>query len=517
MWRRGKSKLGHAFALEERIGIGLKAAMRLRFMFFPLCLLLAAAAPAGPVVQVDGGKVRGVRDEAGTLLFRGIPFATPPVERRRWRAPAPVEAWQGVRDATAAAPACVQNDRSWNRAHYLTGREDCLTLDVGTPSLAGRRPVLFWIHGGGNHAGAPGDLVASPMVREGVVLVAVRYRLGIFGFLAHRKLSAEAGGSSGNYGLMDQIAGLRWVQRNIARFGGDPGNVTIAGESAGSQNVSLLLAAPQARGLFHKAIMESGTPGFGLPFRSLEEAERIGDQADALLDAGGDIERLRRASVPALLATDLQLHDDALTSNGLMWLRTTVDGAVLPRSPRDLLQEAPPRPAIIGSNRLELDLPGGRTRRDALVAKAFGPREGEARAFYRLDEPDPAPDPRMGTRDQQIANDVTFRCPAGTMAALLAGRGAPVWRYDFDLAPGGARTAHALELGYIFGENRSASGLSLRPYWANFIKRGDPNGPGVPLWPRFTTAEGKHLAMEESAFQALGPLRPRPCNLLDRL
>ena len=482
-------------------------------------LMLAAAAPAtAPLAQVDGGSVRGAAsDDGAVLLFRGIPFAAPPVGDLRWRPPQPAASWPGVRDAAGPAAPCIQNDQGWNRGDYLAGREDCLTLDVATQSLAGKRPVLVWIHGGSNRAGSPGDMITSPVVRERVVLVGVRYRLGIFGFLSTRALSAEGKGASGNYALMDQIAALKWVQRNIARFGGDPGNVTLAGESAGSQDVGLLLATPAARGLFAKAIMESGTPGFGLPDRSLEQAERIGDQAEAWLGTGGDLARLRSVSVPALLAADLRLHDDALEADDLIWLRATIDGAVFARAPRDLLAEAPARPVLLGTNRVELDLPGGRPHRDALVARAFGAREAEARAFYELDRPDPPADPRLGSRDQQIATDIVFRCPTGTLAALLAGRGAPVWRYEFDLAPGGGPTRHALEISYVFGESRSASGLSLRPYWVQFVKTGDPNGPGLTAWPRFTANGGAHMTFEENSFRAAGPLRPQPCALMDRL
>jgi para-nitrobenzyl esterase len=477
-------------------------------------LALMAAAPAAPVVRVEGGSVRGTSAPDGlTLLFRGIPFAAPPVENLRWRPPQPVAPWSGIRDASQPAPACVQNDQGWNHEDFLSGREDCLTLDVGAPSLSGRRPVLVWIHGGSNRAGSPGDMITSPVVRDGVVLVGIRYRLGIFGFLSHPALTREGGGSSGNYALMDQIAALRWVRANIARFGGDPDDVTIAGESAGSQDVSLLLAAPAARGLFRKAIMESGTPGFGMPFRSLAEAERIGEQADDLLGAGGDVDRLRHMSVPALLATDLKLHDAALRDDGEMWLRTIVDGAVLPKSPRDLLAEGPARPVILGTNRIEEDMPGGRTHRDELFVRGFGPRETEARAFYA----NVKDDPRLGTLDQQISTDIIFRCPTNKLAAMLAAKGAPVWHYEFDLAPGGAHTRHAGEISYVFGEDRSAAGLSLEPYWVNFVKMGDPNGAGLAPWPRFTTGGGAHMAFEEQSFHAAGPLRPRPCNLTGEL
>ena len=476
--------------------------------------LLAAAAPA-PVAQVEGGSVRGAAFQGGGYVFRGIPFAAPPVDERRWKKPAPVVPWRGVRDATAPAAACVQNDQGWNRADFISGKEDCLTLDVRTPSMRGKRPVLVWIHGGSNRAGSPGDTVLSPVGKD-VVLVGIRYRLGIFGYLPHRGLAAEAG-ASGNYALMDQIAALQWVKRNIARFGGDPDNVTIAGESAGSQDVSLLLAAPAARTLFQKAIMESGTPAFGLPWRSREEAERLGDQADALLGTGGDVAKLRGASVPALLAADKQLHDDALEADDYLWVRATIDGAVLPGDPAALIAEGPKRPVIVGSNRFELDMPGGRPHRDAFVAKAFGPREAEARALYRLDAPDPAPDPRLGTRDQQIATDVTFRCPAVSMARLVAGTGAPVWQYEFDAAPGGAKTWHAAELGYVFGDQRLATGLSLMPYWVHFAETGDPNGPGLPAWPRFTPETGTHVRFDGRGVTPLGPLRPEACSMLERL
>jgi para-nitrobenzyl esterase len=477
-------------------------------------LALIGAAPAPPVVRVDGGAVRGTAAADGSmLLFRGIPFAAPPVETLRWQPPQAPPTWSGIRDAGRPAPACVQNDQGWNHEDFVSGREDCLTLDVGTSSLSGKRPVLVWIHGGSNRAGSPGEMTRSPMVGEGIVMVGIRYRLGIFGFLSHPALSREGGGSSGNYALMDQIAALRWIRANIARFGGDPDNVTIAGESAGSQDVSLLLAAPGARGLFKQAILESGTPGFGMSFRSLAEAERIGEQADDLLGARGDLERLRRASVPALLAIDLKLHDAALRDDAELWLRAAVDGAFLPGSPRDLIAEAPARPVLLGTNRIEEDMPGGRTHRDEVLARGFGPREAEARAFYRSVKDDP----RLGTLDQQISTDIVFRCPTNALANLLAAKGAPVWRYEFDLAPNGGQTRHAGELGYVYWQEKAGSGLSLRPYWVNFVKTGDPNGAGLVPWPRFARDAGPYMVFEERSFHAGDLLRPRPCNLSDQL
>ena len=485
-------------------------------MFRSIAIIVAlvfCVPAAAQVVRVDGGLVRG-KAWSGSTLFRGIPFAAPPVENLRWKPPQPVIPWKGVRDSLDQPPSCVQNDQGWNHGDYVIGREDCLTLDVRTPSMSGKLPVLVWIHGGSNRAGGPNDIVLSD-VGNRVVIVGVRYRLGIFGFLSHRKLSAEQGGSSGNYALMDQIAALQWVQRNIASFGGDPKNVTIAGESAGSEDVSLMLAAPAARTLFQKAIMESGTPGFGMPFRTLTDAERIGDQADALLGANGDLARLRGMSVPALLAVDLKLHDDALESDAMIWLRTTIDGKVFPGDPRALLEEAPPRPVLLGSNLVEFGVE--RPHRDPLIAKAFGTHEAEARAFYHADGVDPPADARMGSLDDQIGTDIIFRCPTEHMAEILSARGAPVWRYEFDAAPNGARTSHAAEISYAFGDSTFDHSLSLKPYWLNFIRSGDPNGSGLAEWPLFTPAQHSHAMFSEAGVTALGALRAQICSLSDRI
>lgn len=474
--------------------------------------LLSCAPAFAQAVRVDGGSVRG-KEWNGGYLFRGIPFAAPPVGELRWKPPQPVLPWKGVRDATAQPASCVQNDQGWNYSDYVIGKEDCLTLDVRTPAMTGKLPVLVWIHGGSNRAGGPNDIVLSDVGKQ-VVIVGVRYRLGIFGFLSHPALTAEQG-ASGNYGIMDQVAALKWVHENIARFGGDPANVTIAGESAGSQDVSLLLAAPAARGLFEKAIMESGTPGFGMTFRTLTDAERIGMQADDLLNAGGSIERMRRMSVPALLAVDLKLHDDAMVSDSAMWLRTTVDGKVFPADPRTLLEQAPSRPVIVGTNKVEFG--SDREHRDQFIAEAFGANEGAARAYYHADQPDPPEVPRLGSLDEQIGTDITFRCPAEHLAELLASKGAPVWRYEFDSAPNGAKTSHAAEIGYAFGDLSFAPGLSLKPYWVDFIRTGDPNGAGLPDWPKFTVQGRQHVLFDAAGVSVEGPLRPQLCSLEDRL
>lgn len=467
-----------------------------------LALVCAAASvPAtAQTVRTADGAVQG--DATGRrLVFRGIPFAAPPLAERRWTPPAPPLPWRGVRAATAPAPACPQADFGWNHHDFVFQSEDCLTLDVGTSSIAGRRPVLVWIHGGSNIAGSPGEMATSPIVARGIVVVAVRYRLGALGFLMHRGLPG-----SGNLGLLDQVAALRWVRDNVARFGGDPARVTIAGESAGAQDVGLLLAVPAAQGLFHRAILESGTPEFGLPTRTREQALRLGDQFDRLLGTDGDVTALRSAAPAAIVAAGQQLHDADLTDDDYRWLRTTVDGTVLPAEPRTLIAAAPPRDVLIGTNAFELDLPGGTTRRDAFVALSYGEREAAARAYYRLDRPDPAPDPRRGTRDQRIATDATFRCPALQLASRLAAKGGRVWSYEFDGAPGGSMTRHSAELAYVFGEQRLGA-LSLAEYWANFVKTGNPNGLGLPDWPAFTTAADQISLTAER----VAPIMPPAC------
>ena len=318
-------------------------------------LLLAASPAAAQVavtVEVPGGTVAGVTaDDA--LVFRGIPYAAPPLGQLRWRPPVPVLPWQGLRDASRPAPACLQKPEGWNREHWLFSSEACLTLDIRTPSLGGRRPVMVWIHGGSNRAGSASGPADSNMTDQGVVHVGIQYRLGLLGFLSHPALTEEQGGASGNYALMDQIAALRWVRDNIERFGGDPGNVTIYGESAGSQDVSLLLAAPDAQGLFHKAILQSGTPGFGMSYRSLVEAEAVGMQLDAKAEADGNIAKLRALSPVALLDLQQEVADPQAERGQATWLRITIDGKVLPEAPDRLIAQNAPKPVIVGVDKVE--------------------------------------------------------------------------------------------------------------------------------------------------------------------
>jgi para-nitrobenzyl esterase len=351
-----------------------------------------------------------------------VPFAAPPVDDRRWKPPAPVQPWVGPRDATVSGPPCLQRSYGWNAKDAADSREDCLYLDIRTPNLEpyAPLPVMVWIHGGANRAGSARGTVESSLVEQGVVLVSIQYRLGAFGFLSHPGLTAEGGGASGNYALMDQIAALRWVRDNIARFGGDPGNVTLFGHSAGGQDVGLLMLAPEARGLFHKAIEQSGTAGFGLPPRSLAQNEKLGEDLGRALGTE-DLAGLRAASGPAVLDAADGLKPP-IADDGFIWLQAVVDGAVIREAPaRTLAAGRQARvPLIIGNSANELSLYGGAANARNWVAANYGAGAGQAQAVYGIEGEAPVSDQ---TADQ-IAADTGFRCP-GDLGRRAPGRGGP--------------------------------------------------------------------------------------------
>lgn len=462
--------------------------------------LLAVAALAGcrlapedaALVAVPGGLVRGAEQD-GSLVFRGIPYAAPPLGALRWKPPQEVVAWEGERETIERAPACPQISEGWNEWEAGHWSEDCLTLDIRTPSLTGRLPVMVWIHGGSNRAGSSAGPADSNMSDQGVVHVAIQYRLGLLGFLSHPELSAEGGGSSGNYALMDQIAALQWVHDNIAEFGGDPDNVTIYGESAGSQDVSLLLAAPAAQGLYHKAILQSGTPGFGMPFRSLADGERLGAKL-------GPAAELRALPIDQLLARQAEFGDDMIGDPPAVFLRATIDGKVLPDAPDRLIARNPPRPVIIGTDKVEFgwDAPDGEL--PGYAARWLGDDAERAVALYRAEKADP----RRGPIGLRIGSDFEFHCPADRLADLLARNGWPVWRYEFDVGPDGGLTRHAYEIGFVFGRREVGGGVRMQDYWAALAITGDPNGETAmarprPFWERWDPDAPRQMAFGEKA------------------
>jgi para-nitrobenzyl esterase len=448
-----------------------------------LCLSLAGWA-AEPLAQTEAGPVRGQPIGKGAL-FRAIPYAMPPLGEFRWKPPEPMAHWTEPRDATRAGPPCLQTDIGWNAKEAAAGSEDCLTLDVRTPDFreGAKLPVMVWLHGGANWAGTGSGYSTSPIVLHGIILVTVQYRLGIFGFLSHPALTAESPHhASGNYALLDQIAALRWVQTNIAHFGGDPGNVTIFGQSAGAEDVGLLMLSPLAKGLFAKAIEESGTASFGLPPRSLAENESLASSIP--------LGQLRKMPGDELLALQAKMKPPGIEDDSFLWLAPTVDGWVLPKPPLDL--SPAPIPLLIGSNRRELPLQGDITE---VVARKFGKNARQFRAAYGAAEAD------------DLAADIMFRCPA-QMAARR--QGASVWLYEFNI---GAGVSHGAELPYIFGQ-----GSAMQNYWVNFARTGDPNGIGLPNWPRYASNKaGAYLDFTDAGPVAKASLRVAICKFLPNL
>lgn len=329
--------------------------------------LYGPAAPAAyraPVVSTSDGWLQGLPRPGGGAKFLGIPYAEPPMGRLRWRAPVPMGPWRGVRPATALGPQCAQPPpNGWKQTFAVWAREDCLYLNVIVPRWPARKPlpVMFWIHGGGN----VGDTANKPLfndgtlVEHGVVLVTFDYRLGVFGFLADPALSNESPHHvSGDYGLMDQILALQWVRANIARFGGDPHDITVFGQSAGGSDIGLLMIS-SARRLFQKAIVQSGTPFSPLGFPPLANAEQVGARLVAALGAppgAPGIASLRKIPAGTLLAKLA-----ALPPGSPRFPPLDIDGWVIPNQPTLTFAEGrePPIPLMIGTTTRENKFPSG--------------------------------------------------------------------------------------------------------------------------------------------------------------
>lgn len=471
---------------------------------------IGAGSSALAQVKTTLGALEGtVTDEGRVRVFKGIPYAAPPVGPLRWKAPAPAAPWTGVRKADTFGAHCPQPPIFGDIVFDRPSSEDCLYLNVWAPASGSRLPVMVWIHGGGYQAGASHEPRhdGTRLARNGVMLVTINYRLGVFGFFAHPALSKEdARGSSGNYGLLDMVAALQWVKDNAAAFGGDPANVTIFGESAGSLAVSALMAAPAAQGLFHKAIGESGAhlgPSLTPPTRAASEAN--GEKFGASLGATTP-EALRAKST-----------DDILAAIGKWqpWFSPSIDGLVL----REPVAET---------------YAAGRQAKVPLLA-GWNADESRGGVMLAKERPTAASfTAQVRTRFAAGADEVLRVYPATTdaealeSAASLAsdvfmGYGtwkwieshratgqAPVYRYLFSrripVAPGqvqngrpvtaediGAR--HAGEIEYVFGTLDSIKGVTWTPedralsdaigrYWTNFAKTGDPNGEGLQTWPR---------------------------------
>ena len=503
-----------------------------------LATRLAGQAP--PTVRLGGETLQGVALGAGSAVFRGLPYAAPPVGALRWKPPLPWQPGQGIRQATAFAPACMQRDaialftrgiaavfgtQDRIRPAPFRASEDCLYLNVWTTNLGSGRPgqpVMVWIHGGSNLFGEGASPLydGAALARRGIVVVTINYRLGVFGFLAHPALTAEsAHRSSGNYGLLDQLEALRWVRAHIATFGGDPDRVTVFGESAGAIDIMHLMASPLARGLFQRAIAESGAPMAGMA--SLAEAEGIGTRMAQLIGGGSASDEL--ATLRSLTAEQILAAGDRLLASGGA-PGPVVDGWVLPdrtgrtfASGRQLAV-----PLLLGSNALEMTtlrtyLPRfPRTvagYRDWMTGR-LGPLTDRMWSLYPA-ESDAAVEPAL----LRIMTDLTFTCPARFAARAMALVGTKAYQYQFTrVLPGGESLGayHAAEINYVFGnwpewlphEPVDATlGEAMQTYWSRFAATGDPNGPGLPRWPAHEGATDQHLEFGTAVGAGSGLLR----------
>ena len=462
--------------------------------FFLLALTgLAPPALAGPTVRIAQGELSGTARD-GVTSFRSIPYAVPPVGALRWKAPVAPKPWRGVRLADAYGPVCIQSPVDWAGHDLDWTSEDCLTLSVWTPKLAASAnlPVMVWFHGGGYTAGSGSQYDATPLARHGAVIVTVNYRLGALGFLAHPALTAESPlHSSGNYGLLDQIAALKWVRANIARFGGNARNVTIFGQSAGGGSAMLLTISPLARGLFEKAIFESGA-ALNLPNTRQGEGPRLADAEKAGLALAETLHAPTLAAMRALPAATFLGKDVMGISDGPI-----IDGKIVPaditaayRARRDAGV-----PVLLGWNSNEsARFMSGVTRATYLAnIGAFG---GLAPEFLRLY---PAgSDAEAAVNAVDLASDTSFGWRGWSLAEARLAKTAPAtFVYQFDNpppAPDGSRTegaVHSDELRYVWGDKAKAGPWPaadaaledvMQRYWVNFARTGDPNGPGLVPW-----------------------------------
>ena len=493
----------------------------------PLCALAALtvvgcahipAASAQPVVDAPAGAVRGQALD-GVNVFRGIPYALPPTGWRRWRPPAVMPHWRETRDATAFGPACHQltarGTSIYAAAEAPRMSEDCLSLNIWTPAHASNAPVLVWIHGGAltNGAGSEAMYDGAKLAADGLIVVSINYRLGVLGYLAHPELSNESRKHvSGNYGLLDQIEGLRWIERNIAAFGGDAANVTIAGESAGALSVMYLMAAPQARGLFDRAIVQSGYMLSTPELRSSRYGDPPAEGVGVWLQA-----QLGQSNLAGLRAMDAQtLTERAIQTGYMPW--GTIDGEVLPVQLVEIFDrgQQAPVPLLVGFNQGEIrslralapPAPADATVYEQAIRERYGDLADAFLAVY--------PSSDVAESVLEAPRDALYGWTAERMARRQTALGQPAFLYLFDHGYPAADEAdlhafHASEIPYVFGtrdrtpprwpaipDTATENGMSdaMRAYWTSFARSGTPSAPGQVEWPAYGRNRA-YMAFEE--------------------
>ena len=516
-----------------------------------LIVVRGGAAPAGAQTVLDpdapvlvtGGTIRGAvsarNDEI--VSFKGIPYAAPPVGDLRWRPPEPVTRWEGVRDASESGAICIQNG-----GRNVTQDEDCLFLNVWAPRETDEPlPVLFWIHGGGYTGGSGSTAIydGAQLAADGAVVVTINYRLNVFGFLAHPALSAESRhGASGNYGLLDMVAALEWVRDNIAAFGGDPGRVTIFGESAGGGAVMSVMLMPQAEGLFHGAIAQSNwINGWDRPLaeaaRGWEAAEEQGLRVASALGISGNTDEalaaMRAASAADVLAASNADAGSPFLRTGNVWA-PNVDGWVIPDDPLAMYRAGRQHavPLITGLNGNEgslmtrnMDIPDAAAFEEH-VRSVYPELADEMLAHYDASSPDAA-----RAAIDKVIHDLYFAGPVRAHAESQAAAGAPTWLYHFTHVPptpwgADLGSHHAAELVYVFGTltRREEGGerplgltpvgdytdtdtdlsATMRGYWVQFAATGNPNRGGLPPWPVFDPDTDRHLELSSTIAPGTG-------------
>ncbi|MBI2421613.1 MAG: carboxylesterase family protein [Candidatus Hydrogenedentes bacterium] len=507
-----------------------------------LIALLAWTAHGDPLA-IDSGQISGAISEAdpSVRVYRGIPYAAPPVGDLRWKAPQPAAPWDGVRACERFGPVCPQKDLSAILGIALPETsEDCLYLNVWTPAEApaGKLPVMLWIHGGANAFGWGSQPVydGEPFVKKGVILITFNFRIGPFGFMAHPLLSEESEHKvSGNYGILDQIAALQWIQRNVAAFGGDPDNVTIFGQSAGGINVSALCLSPLAKGLFHRAIMSSGpfiwdTPhlkGNGAPGESFESwGERY---AKALLGENTPVTLAALRSLPAeqLVAGVLEKMDSS----------PIADGYVLPGYPARLYAQGKqhPVPLLAGANKDEGSLFMLAAQYKSVddyragIRERWGDHTDTVFALY------PAEAPKDFIKAvPAFLTDTRALAPTRATAIATVKAGAKAYLYQYTHVQASSRLKgfgahHSAELPFLFNhfnipgvppgapdEADLRLADAMLTYWTQFAKTGDPNGNGLPEWPAYDPARDEHLELG-AEIRVQSGLRKTYCDALDAI
>lgn len=445
------------------------------------------------IVDVEGGQIEGYIQDS-LKIFKGIPFAAPPVGDLRWKAPQPLIPWQGVKKTTEFAKGPIQGGNPENFS------EDCLYLNVWTPAKTAqdKLPVMVWIYGGGFSFGSTADPShdGELLARNGVILVSITYRVGNLGFLCHPELTAENPNHvSGNYGILDQIAGLQWVKKNIDKFGGNPNNVTIFGESAGGISVSMLCASPLAKGLFQRAISQSGG-SFGPSRATTYPGENMKTLAMAEQDGAQIAEKLGAKSLADLRALPAEKYAGGDMSGFGAW--PVVDGYVIKDDQYVMYQNGDFNDVdiLVGYNSDEgasFSFADTYETHPKFVADRYGRFADTLLKAYPLTD-----EGKLNKTARDLMRDAAFGWQTWAWASLQSQKGkSKVYLYYFDQHPADSEGSHhGMDVNYVFqhvtqGESDIALSKAMGLYWTNFAKTGNPDGEGVPHWPEFTTENQK--------------------------